>query len=195
MLLGSAARLCKLAGRHVNPTSPSPLPHCRRLANLHLPSSQGSWSCRQRLLPLRQARGAGRGGQQERSACPAACGCLVCQSPSGSRSWWRHSSSLASPKRSAWASRSAGPRPAALSCVCTYMPLQQLLHIGQHCPALPCPIHVPPCLLLLLQAQRVFDPVTGRPSSHAVLWMESEQRARDLVQASPPFHPFRCSVC
>ena len=26
------------------------------------------------------------------------------------------------------------------------------------------------------------DPVTGKPSSHAVLWMESNQRALDLVQ-------------
>lgn len=35
-----------------------------------------------------------------------------------------------------------------------------------------------------LQAVLVLDPVTRRPSSHAVLWMESQQRARDLVQAS-----------
>lgn len=34
----------------------------------------------------------------------------------------------------------------------------------------------------LLQAHLVRDPVTGKPSSHAVLWMESNQRARDLMQ-------------
>lgn len=89
----------------------------------------------------------------------------------------------------------ASPRSAVL-CLYLHAAAAAATHRSAlPCPALPCPIHVPPCLLLLLQAQRVFDPVTGRPSSLAVLWMESEQRARDLVQASPPFHPFRCSVC
>jgi hypothetical protein len=32
------------------------------------------------------------------------------------------------------------------------------------------------------KAHLVRDPVTGKPSSHAVLWMESNQRARDLVK-------------
>ena len=34
----------------------------------------------------------------------------------------------------------------------------------------------------LPQVHLVADPVTRKPSSHAVLWVESHQRARDLVQ-------------
>lgn len=46
-----------------------------------------------------------------------------------------------------------------------------------------------PLTLPALQAHLVKDPVTGRPTSHAVLWMESEQRARDLAQVGA------CHLC
>lgn len=54
--------------------------------------------------------------------------------------------------------------------------------------------HAAPCLLTGVQAAVVHDPVTGRPSSHAVLWFESVQRARDVIKVGVRRRPGRAWV-